>query len=189
MVSNINEQDFENQFFATQKVDGPARPRVRWQPPRRRRAPPHQRLPPTPAVVLGHPLARPAHGGARTGRTRNPQPPRRRRRARTPLRGGRAVEVDAHGAYRIAAPAGGGRREPVATGGGTRISVRRHNVAAGPFALPVAGRQTTRDPGGNPQQPAHVAGTGPGGGKIETGQLFARHYGLQPSQAGSGGTM
>ena len=32
--------------------------------------------------------------------------------------------------------------------------VRRHNVAACPFALPVADRQTTRDPGGNPQQPA-----------------------------------
>jgi len=26
--------------------------------------------PPAPAVVLGHPLARPAHSGARTGRTR-----------------------------------------------------------------------------------------------------------------------
>ena len=46
------------------------------------------------------------------------------------------------------------------------------------FALPVAGRQTARYPGGNPQQPAHVAGTGPGGGQIETGQLFARHLGV-----------
>ena len=71
-----------------------------------------------------------------------------------------------------AAPARGGCREPVATRDGTRISVRRHHAAARPFALPVAGRQTTRDVGRNSQQPAHRAGTSPGRGKVKTGQLF-----------------
>ena len=55
-----NEPDFENQFFETQKADQPARPQPRRQPTRRRRAPPHQRLAATPAVVLGdaHPRTR-----------------------------------------------------------------------------------------------------------------------------------
>jgi hypothetical protein len=60
-----------------------------------------------------------------------------------------------------------------------------NDVAAGPFALPVAGGQTTRDPGGNPQQPAHNPGTGAGGGKIETGQLFARIDGFAAASSGA----
>ena len=124
------------------------------------------------AELFRHPHAGPADRGAGTGGPRNPQPPRRRRGARAPLRPGPAGQMGLDRAHRTAALAGGRRREPVANGNGTRIPLRRGHSASGQFTLPAGGGKTARLDGGHSPHPHHRAGVGTGGGEIETGEFW-----------------